>query len=72
MSGIEWSVEGGVLKAVDNAASGSLEVNVYDTVGRIVKRDATDADVLEMTLGHGIYVVEIRTAKDSKSIKVRI
>ncbi|MDE6548044.1 MAG: hypothetical protein K2L22_03505 [Muribaculaceae bacterium] len=72
LSGIEWSVEGGVLTVVDNAASGTLEVNVFDTVGRFVNREATNADVLEMHLEHGIYVVDIRTAKECKSIKVRI
>lgn len=72
MSGIEWSVNGGVLTAVDNASSGYLEVNVFDTLGRLVKRDVTDGSVISLALEPGIYVVEIRTAKEYKSIKIRI
>ena len=72
LSGIEWSVSGGVLTAVDNAASGFLEVNVFDPTGRILKHDSTPDSVISMPLVQGIYVVEIRTAKERKSIKVRI
>ena len=72
LSGIEWSVSGGVLTVVDNAASGSVEVNVFDPTGRLLKHDSTADSVISMPLEKGIYVVEIRTAKERKSIKVRI
>ena len=72
LSGIEWSVSGGVLTVVDNAASGSVEVNVFDPTGRLLKHDLTADSVISMPLEKGIYVVEIRTAKERKSIKVRI
>ncbi|MDE6696889.1 MAG: T9SS type A sorting domain-containing protein [Muribaculaceae bacterium] len=72
MSGIEWSVSGGIFSAVDNASSGSLEVNVFDTLGRLVKHDATSDSVISVPLTPGIYVVEIRTAKENESIKIRI
>ena len=72
MSGIEWSVERGVLTAVDNAASGYLEVNVFDTTGLLLKHESTEDCDISVPLEKGIYVVEIRTAKERKSIKVRI
>lgn len=72
LSGIEWSVGRGVLTAVDNAASGSLEVNVFDTTGRLLKHETTGDCEISVPLERGIYVVEIRTVKERKSIKVRI
>lgn len=72
MSGIEWSVAGGVLTAVDNANTGMIEVNVYDTMGRLVKHAVAADKVIEVQLESGIYVVEISTAKERETAKIRI
>lgn len=72
MSGIEWSVNGGVLTAVDNAALGIIEVNVYDTMGRLVKHASVDDNTINVSLDSGIYVVEISTAKEHETAKIKI
>ena len=72
MSGIEWTVSGRVLTVTDLAASGVLEVNVYDTPGRRVAHAGTSGDSLTMELMPGIYVVEMATAKERLAAKIRL
>lgn len=72
MSGIEWSVTGSVLTVTDLAASGKLEVNVYDTLGCQTAHSDTSADRLSLELPSGIYVVEMVTSKDRLTVKIRL
>ncbi|MDE6638510.1 MAG: T9SS type A sorting domain-containing protein [Muribaculaceae bacterium] len=72
MSGIEWSVNGSVLTAIDNANSGILKVNVYDTMGRLINHASVDDNIINVTLESGIFVVEFTTANDRQTAKIRI
>ena len=72
LSGIEWKAVGGVLTVTDNAGSGLLEVTVSDTLGRIVSRMRNGARTLSIPLEKGVFVVEMRTAKEHKTAKIRI
>lgn len=72
MSGIEWTLSGKMLTVTDLASSGSLEVSVYDTLGRRVSHAETADDRLSVELASGIYVVEMTTAKDRLTTKVRL
>ena len=72
LSGIEWKAAGGVLTVTDNAGSGLLEVTVSDTLGRIVSRKGNGARTLSIPLEKGVFVVEMRTAKEHNTAKIRI
>ena len=72
LSGIDLGVTGGVLTVTDNASSGLLEVTVYDTMGRVVDKAAGNTQTLSLPLGKGIYVVEMRSARERKTAKIRI
>ncbi|MDE6422698.1 MAG: T9SS type A sorting domain-containing protein, partial [Muribaculaceae bacterium] len=71
-SGIEWSVEGNTLVVYDRSCSGSLDVKVFDTLGREVASDSTNGDSVRVALPHGVYVVEIANASERKSAKIRM
>lgn len=72
MSGIDWKVSGGVLTAVDYANTGHLQVNVYDTLGRLVKSATATDNIITLPLDSGIFVVEITTPKDRQTPKIQI
>ena len=71
-SGIEWSVEGNTLVVYDRSYSGSLDVKVYDTLGREAASERSNGDTIRVALPHGVYVVEITNASERKSAKIRL
>ena len=71
-SGIEWSVEGNTLVVYDRSYSGSLDVKVYDTLGREAAAESSNGDTICVALPHGVYVFEITNASERKSAKVRM
>ena len=71
-SGIEWSVEGNTLVVYDRSCSGSLDVKVFDTLGREVASESAHGDSVRVALPHGVYVVEIANASERKSAKIRM
>ena len=71
-SGIEWSVEGNTLVVYDRSYSGSLDVKVYDTLGREAAAERSNGDTIRVALPHGVYVVEITNASERKSAKIRL
>jgi len=71
VSGIDWRVADDTIEVTDLAASGFLKVNVYDTVGQLVRSDGGNTDMVSISLPSGIYVVEMVTAKERKCVKIR-
>ena len=71
-SGIQLVTDGNSVTVRDGAQSGTISVEVFDTLGHQVLAMTDGSSELTFTLPRGFYIVKVATAKEDTIAKIKI
>ena len=71
-SGIQLVTDGNSVTVRDGAQSGTISLEVFDTLGHQVLAMTDDSSELTFTLPRGFYIVKVATAKEDTIAKIKI